>query len=171
MHASRRHCPFLREFPKTQAICAVTDPPPPKFRPHARRKARRALVQAIYQWQMNDVGLETLRAEFHDGRALDKADHDFFDDVLAMVIRRSDSLDAAFRELLDRDIQALNQVELAIIRLGVCELLDRPDVPYRVVIDEYVELAKIFGAEQSYKYINGVLDKLAATVRVAEPSG
>ena len=65
-------------------------------------------------------------------------------------------------------LNALDQVELAIMRLGTCELLNRPDVPYRVVIDEYVELAKVFGAEQSYRYVNGVLDKVAKRVRGTE---
>ncbi len=146
----------------------MSDSPSPKFSAHARRKARRALVQAIYQWQMNQMSTESLRADFYDGKALARADRDFFDDILGLVTRRVDDLDAAFRQLLDRELDALNQVERAILRLGTCELLNRPDIPYRVVIDEYVELAKIFGAEQSHKYINGVLDKLAASVRVAE---
>lgn len=137
---------------------------------HARRKARRALVQAIYQWQMNDVGTAALRAEYHDGKALAKADRDFFDDVLDRVTGQAASLDAAFSGFLDRDLNALDQVELAIMRLGACELLNREDVPYRVVIDEYVELAKTFGAEQSYKYVNGVLDKVANRVRATERS-
>ena len=138
---------------------------------HARRKARRALVQATYQWQMNDAGTAVLRAEFHDSRALAKADRDFFDDVLEKVTGQAAGLDAAFSEFLDRDVAALDQVELAILRLGACELLNREDVPYRVVIDEYVELAKLFGAEQSYKYVNGVLDKVANKVRAGERSG
>lgn len=139
-----------------------------KPRAHARRKARRALVQATYQWQMNDVGTSALREEYHAGKALAKADGDFFDDVLGMVTGQSKGLDAAFSGLLDRDLNALDQVELAIMRLGTCELLNRPDVPYRVVIDEYVELAKVFGAEQSYRYVNGVLDKVAKQVRGSE---
>ncbi len=142
-----------------------------KPRAHARRKARRALVQATYQWQMNDVGTAALRAEFHEGKALVKADGPFFDDVLGMVTGQAESLDAAFSDLLDRSLDALDQVERAIMRLGTCELLNRPDVPYRVVIDEYVQLAKVFGAEQSYKYVNGVLDKVAKRVRGAERRG
>ena len=139
-----------------------------KPRVHARKKARRSLVQAVYQWQMNDVGTPALRAEFHDSKALAKADRTFFDDMLGMVTGRAAGLDAAFSDLLDRDVGALDQVELAILRLGACELMHRPDVPYRVVINEYVELAKLFGAEQSYRYVNGVLDKVAQRVRTAE---
>ena len=146
----------------------MTDRGTQKPRAHARRKARRALVQATYQWQMNDVGTPALRAEFHESKALARADRTFFDDMLGMVTGRVQGLDAAFSDLLDRDLGALDQVELAIMRLGACELLHRPDVPYRVVIDEYVELAKVFGAEQSYRYVNGVLDKVASRVRAAE---
>ena len=146
----------------------MVDSRPGKPRAYARRKARRALVQATYQWQMNDIGSAALRAEFHAGKALAKADGDFFDDVLDKVTGQAERLDAAFSGLLDRDVGALDQVELAIMRLGACELLNRRDVPYRVVIDEYVELAKVFGAEQSYKYVNGVLDKVAIRVRAAE---
>ena len=146
----------------------MTDRGTQKPRAHARRKARRALVQATYQWQMNDVGTPVLRAEFHESKALARADRTFFDDMLGMVTGRVQGLDAAFSDLLDRDLGALDQVELAIMRLGACELLHRPDVPYRVVIDEYVELAKVFGAEQSYRYVNGVLDKVASRVRAAE---
>ena len=146
----------------------MVDSGPGKLRTHARRKARRALVQATYHWQMNDIGTAALRAEFHAGKALAKADGDFFDDMLDKVTGQAERLDAAFSGLLDRDVGALDQVELAIMRLGACELLERRDVPYRVVIDEYVELAKVFGAEQSYKYVNGVLDKVANKVRAAE---
>ncbi len=146
----------------------MVDSGPGKPRAHARRKARRALVQATYHWQMNDIGTPALRAEFHAGKALAKADGDFFDDMLDKVTGQAERLDAAFSGLLDRDVGALDQVELAIMRLGACELLNRRDVPYRVVIDEYVELAKVFGAEQSYKYVNGVLDKVANRVRAAE---
>ncbi len=137
-------------------------------RVYARRKARRALVQAAYQWQMNEADTKTLLAEFHAGKALVRADRDFFDDILGRVTRQAEALDAAFSDLLDRGLDALDQVERAVMRLGTCELIHRPDVPYRVVIDEYVELAKVFGAEQSHRYVNGVLDKVAGRVRAAE---
>lgn len=143
----------------------MAGPEPGKPRTHARRKARRALVQATYQWQMNGAGIAALRDEFHGSRALAKADGAFFNEMLGMVTGQVETLDAAFSGLLDRDIGALDQVELAIMRLGTCELLNRPDVPFRVVIDEYVELAKVFGAEQSFKYVNGVLDKVAQAAR------
>ncbi len=139
-----------------------------KPKPYARRQARRALVQAIYQWQMTNVDTHTLANDFVERGSLDKADRSFFDELLKHVTQRSDDLDAAFVGLLDRELKSLDQVELAILRLGTYELVHRIDVPYRVVLDEYIELAKTFGAEDSHKYVNGVLDKLARSVRQAE---
>jgi len=141
---------------------------PQKVRAHARRKARRALVQAMYQWQLNNRGIKRLLAEFHKSKALAAADRHFFDDVLYMTTEQVESLDGAFGGFLDRDLEALNHVELAIMRLGACELLNRPDVPYRVIINEYVDLAHLFGAEKSFKYVNGVLDQIAKKVRAGE---
>ncbi len=142
-----------------------------KPKPYARRQARRALVQAVYQWQMTDADTHELANDFDESGSLKKADRSFFDELLKHVTQRSDDLDAAFVELLDRELKSLDQVELAILRLGTCELVHRLDVPYRVVIDEYIELAKTFGAEDSHKYVNGVLDKLARSVRQAEIGG
>jgi len=134
----------------------------------ARRKARRALLQAVYQWQLSGNDLPDIRADFRDGDALKKADSEFFDELLNKVVRESVQLDAAYIDLLDRDAGQLDHVERAILRLATAEFMFRIDIPYRVVINEYVELAKSFGATDSYKYINGVLDKLAANLRTIE---
>ncbi|MYF09828.1 MAG: transcription antitermination factor NusB [Gammaproteobacteria bacterium] len=133
-----------------------------------RRKARRVLVQALYQWQMNRTTARLLTAEYTGSGALDKADRPFFDAMLGRVLASPSQLDELFGDLLDRDQERLDGVELAILRLGACELRHRPDVPARVVIDEYIELAKLFGAEASHKYVNGVLDKLAGNLRPTE---
>ena len=133
-----------------------------------RRKARRVLVQALYQWQMNRTSARLLTAEYTGSGALDKADQPFFDAMLGRVLASPSQLDELFGDLLDRDQERLDGVELAILRLGACELRHRPDVPARVVIDEYIELAKLFGAEASHKYVNGVLDKLAGRLRPTE---
>lgn len=143
---------------------------PGKVNPHARRQARRALVQAIYQWQMAGTEAQALAEEFRESGALAKADQAFFEQVLSMTIGQCEGLDASFAGLLDRDLGALDQVERAILRLGACELRHRPDVPWRVVIDQYVELAKTFGATDGHKYINGVLDRLARQLRPEESS-
>ena len=133
-----------------------------------RRKARRVLVQALYQWQMNRTSARVLTAEFTASGSLDKTDQRFFDAMLGAVLASPSQLDELYNALLDRDQERLDGVELAILRLGACELRHRPDVPARVVIDEYIELAKLFGAEASHKYVNGVLDKLAGRLRPAE---
>ena len=130
-----------------------------------RRKARRALVQALYQWQMNKASAAALAAEFAEGRALKGADRPFFNHVLESALARVAELDRLYEGVLDRDLDRLDGVELAILRLGVCELLCREDVPATVVIDECIELAKLFGGQDSHKYINGVLDKLAGQLR------
>lgn len=130
-----------------------------------RRKARRALVQALYQWQMNEASAAHLAAEFSASGTLKGADRPFFNQVLETALARVKELDGLYEGALDRARERLDGVELAILRLGVCELLCREDVPVPVVINEYVELAKVFGAQDSHKYINGVLDKLAPQVR------
>ena len=134
----------------------------------ARRKARRALVQAVYEWQMSANNLADMRTSFLDGDALKKADIDFFDELLTRVVHHASAMDDAFSPLLDRPLAQLNPVEHAILRLATAELAHRIDVPYLVVIDQYVELAKTFGAQDSHKYINGVLDKLAGRLRAVE---
>lgn len=134
----------------------------------ARRKARRALLQAVYQWQLSGNELSSIRADFHQGEALKKADTELFEELLGKVVRQAPELDAAYTGLLDRNAAQLDHVERAILRLATAEFMFRIDIPYRVVINEYVELAKSFGATDSFKYINGVLDKLAEQLRAIE---
>ena len=143
--------------------------PAPKSKTNmwARRKARRALTQAAYQWQVNETAVLQLRREFGE-QALDKADADFFADVLALMVRHVGELDAQLAPLLDRSGEQLDVVERGILRLAATELNHRIDVPYSVVINEYVELTKTFGAQDAYKYVNGVLDRLAQDVRSIE---
>ncbi len=134
----------------------------------ARRRSRKAAMQAIYQWQMTDIDLAPLEREYRDAGALKKAEAEFFRALVRGVLLRTEELDALLAPVLDRKLADLDRVELALLRLGAFELAHRIDVPYRVVIDEYVELAKGYGAEDSYKYLNGVLDKLAASLRQTE---
>ena len=133
-----------------------------------RRHARRALVQAIYQWQVAAHDAEEIRAQFDDSGSLKKADRAFFDRCLNGIIAETDDLDGAFAPYLDRKVAELNQVERAILRAGTFELSACPDVPFKVVLDEYISLARTFGAEDSYKYINGVLDRVARDFRAEE---
>ena len=135
----------------------------------ARRKARRALVQAAYQWQFADADLAQLHEEFAE-RALDKADEEFFLDILTRMIKHSDELDQMLAPLLDRPLDQLDMVERGVLRLAAVELSERIDIPYRVVIDEYVELTKTFGSADAHKFVNGVLDRLSAHHRELEVS-
>ena len=141
----------------------------PKNRTHiwARRKARRALAQAAYQWQVSQTEVMQLREEFGE-KALDKADAEFFADILSLMVRHQQTLDAQLEPLLDRSAEHLDLVERGILRLAATELNHRIDVPYSVVINEYVELTKTFGAQDAHKYVNGVLDRLAQDVRSSE---
>ena len=134
----------------------------------ARRRARRALVQAIYQWQVASSTATEIETEFQSNGSLDKADTEFFAELLRGVLANCASLDELLTPVLDRPIQELNNVELAALRLAVRELETREDVPYRVVIDEYVELTKLFGAEEGHKFVNAVLDKVAKSLRPVE---
>lgn len=134
----------------------------------ARRRARRAALQAVYQWQMTAADAYAVEQEFVESGALKKADEDFFRALLRGVMFSSGDLDQLLMPLLDRRVEELDKVELALLRLGAYELRERPDVPFRVVIDEYVGLAKVFGAEDGFKYINGVLDRLAIQLRPLE---
>ena len=133
-----------------------------------RKKARKALVQAVYQWQLAGADTTVIENEFRAGSALKKADVDYFIEALRAVTLRVEDYDGLFVEALDRDFAALDHVERAILRLGAWELKERLDVPYKVVINEWVDLAKTFGAEESHKYVNSILDGLAGSLREFE---
>ncbi len=132
-----------------------------KFSPHARSAARQRVLQAIYQWQL--TGLDTLKIEsqFFDEQDMDKADAPYFKTLLHGIALQVENLDVVFTPFIDRNITQLDPVELAILRIGCYELKYCRDIPYRVVINEAVELAKKFGATQSHKYVNGILDQVA----------
>ena len=97
-----------------------------------------------------------------------KVDLSYYHELLTRVVEESDILDELLKPVLDRDLNALDGVELATLRLGAYELRDHAEIPYRVVLDEAIELAKHFGGADSHKYVNGVLDRLAQTLRQAE---
>jgi N utilization substance protein B len=142
----------------------------PRLDYRRRRRARRRALQALYQWQLSGQETGAIEQQFLEEMQLGRTDLDYFAELLHRVAARSAELDAAIDPFLDRPLVTLDPVEKAILRLGTYELLERIDVPYRVVINESVELAKRFGAEQSHRYINGVLDKVgrANPLRAAE---
>ena len=138
---------------------------------HARVRARRNAVQACYQWLINKQPMDSVIREFMDERSeLKKADREYFRELLEGMSRYSDELDSTLGQFLDRTLDEIDPVERAILKLGMYELMHHPELPWRVIMNESVELAKMFGAEQSHKYINGVLDKAARKVRGSETS-
>jgi len=139
-----------------------------RFDPWSRRRARRLLLQALYQWQMSGADAAEIERQFREDPNFARIDAEFFHQILRGVIEHRDELDAFLAPLLDRKVTELDRVELALLRMGVYELKHRPDVPFKVAIDEAVGLARVFGAEQSHKYINGVLDAVARTQRARE---
>jgi len=125
-------------------------------------------MQALYQWYMAGAQLNVIEAEFRADYDFDKVDGEYFSAVLHGVAADADGLDEAFTPLLDRALHDLDPIEHTLLRMGTWELRERIDVPYKVVINEAVALAKKFGATDGHKYINGVLDKLARELRKAE---
>lgn len=134
-----------------------------------RRKARTLIMQALYQWHVSKNEPLEIEAQFHRQNG-GKIDWEYFSEVFLEIPKQQEALDQHISPLLDRELKSLDPVERALLYLGTFELENRIDVPYRVVINECVELAKTFGATESHKYINGVLDKLAKTLRSGEVS-
>ena len=134
----------------------------------ARKRARRLVCQALYQWQITSQDIDLIETQFKQENSMKKVDEAYFKELLHEVPRQVAVLDDHILPYISRPIDAIDPVERGILRLGTYELLNRLDVPYRVVINEAVELAKTFGAEQAHKFINGVLDKLAAKLRASE---
>lgn len=131
----------------------------------ARSRARRAAMQALYQWQMTGQEADEIAAQFEAESTLRHADLDYFLELLRGVPRTVATLDEQLGPVLDRPVAQLDGVERAILRMGAYELANRRDVPWRVVINEAVDLARVFGAEQSHRYVNGILDVLARRTR------
>jgi N utilization substance protein B len=134
----------------------------------ARSLARQRALQALYQWQMTGQDLADIDKQFMEEQDMQKVEKKYFHELLHRIPMCLGELDALSGEVLDRGIEQVDPVERAILRIGIYELKHRIDIPYRVVINEAVELAKIFGAEQGHKYINGILDKVAQKVRTIE---
>jgi len=161
---------------KTVTPRSLTSPPPrdavladdsQKKKLSDRQKARRMVLQALYQWQLAGAPVSDIQAEFR-GYYQGRIDWAYFNEVFPAIPAHVTELDAALTPLLDREMAALDPVELSLLRFGMYELLHRIDVPCKVVINECVELAKVFGATDGHKYINGILDRAARTIRVLE---
>jgi N utilization substance protein B len=144
------------------------DEKPAKGRIATRRKARSLAMQALYQWHMAGQSINEIEAQFRVDNDFASVDGAYFSEILHGVPSLKTELDELLLPCLDRSMEELDPVELAILRLSLFELRNRVDVPYRVVINEGIELAKVYGATDGHKFVNGVLDKLAPQLREAE---
>lgn len=135
---------------------------------NARRRARELATQALYQWLVAGGQAAEIDAFIRGTQGFDKADQVHFDTLLYGVVKESALLEAAIAPCLDRPVAELSPVERAVLMVGAFELRHHIEIPYRVVINEGVEVAKTFGGTDGYKYVNGVLDKLAAKIRPDE---
>lgn len=147
-----------------------TDSTPSTATPSARHRARKMALQAIYQWQLSGGTARAIERQYVDDSPTKKADLDFFHELLFSVISDHKDYALIINPLLDRPFEQIDAIEKAILYIGTYELKHNIATPYRVVINEGVELAKKFGATESHKYINGILDKLSSQLRAAEKS-
>ena len=136
--------------------------------PVHRSRARRRALQAVYAWQVSGGDANGVTAQFAHEQAHEIADLEYFEDLVRGVIRHRKDLDAALAQFVDRGVEEVDQIERAALRIAAYELLHRPDVPYRVVINEAIDTTKRFGSEHGHTYVNGVLDHAAAAWRSVE---
>jgi len=136
------------------------------------RVARKLALIAIYQWQMTGNSYEDIYLGLQEDKDLSKdmtkSDMAFFQSLCKCAMEKTDEIDAEINPFLDRQAKHLDQIERAVLRLATCELLNHGETPYKVVVNESVNLSKKFGADQAHKFVNGVLDKVGAKLRPAE---
>jgi len=135
------------------------------MKPSARRKAREFAVQAIYSWQISHNNIDEIESHFIIENTKRRFDIPYFQQLLQGVHQHVEVIDATIEPHVDRPLKDVDQVEKAIIRLAIYELMECPDVPYKVVINEAIELAKAFATDDSHKFVNGVLDKAVKLIR------
>jgi len=133
-----------------------------------RTRARRRALQAVYAWQISGYSMAQVEQQFAHEQAEETADLDYFHAIIFGVEAARAELDAALAQHIDREIEQIDAIERAVLRIAAWEFVHRIDVPYRVVLNEALELARRFGNEQGHAYVNGVLDQLAARVRADE---
>jgi N utilization substance protein B len=134
----------------------------------AKQKARKLLVQALYSWELGGTDLETIEVNFHLENDMSKVDSELFKTILFGAPQNLEQIDGAYQKYLDREQEKLDPVSRAILRLSTYELIFSIEVPYKVAINEGVNLAKTFGPTDAFKFINGVLDRVAADTRAVE---
>jgi len=136
--------------------------------PAARSRSRRRALQALYAWQMSNSPINQVIEQFRNEQDMEIADLEYFEALVRGVEKHAAELDAVLVNYIDRGIEQVDPIERAVLRIAAFELKFRPDVPYRVVINEAIETAKRFGSDHGHTYVNGVLDKAAAELRAAE---
>ncbi len=134
----------------------------------ARSRARRRALQALYAWQLSGSHMNAVIEQFRHEQDMEVADLEYFEDLLRGVETNVATLDESLRPHIDREVAQIDPIERAVLRLAAYELKYRPDVPYRVIINEAIEVTKRFGADHGHSYVNGVLDKLAVDLRSVE---
>lgn len=135
------------------------------MKPSERRKARRLALQAIYSWQLSGNSASEIELEFLTNQDIKGVDVEYFRALLTGVISSKDDIDDAYRPYLARNAEDVDQIDRAVLRLATYELKFQADTPYKVIINEAIELAKAFAADDSHKFVNGVLDKTVARLR------
>ncbi len=138
------------------------------MKPSPRRKARELAIQAIYSWQISQNSVTDIENNFISENSKRRFDIEYFQQLLRGVTQNINDIDAAISPYVDRPLDDIDQVEKSILRVAVYELKDCSDVPYRVVINEAIELAKAFAADDSHKFVNGVLDKAVKLIRTED---
>ena len=150
----------------------MTEPKDYKQLISQRQLARKLAMIATYQWQMTQNSYQDIYIAIQDDRDLSKdfrkADAAYFQELLKYVIANAEAIDALIIPLLDRGVAQLDQIELAALRIATTELKNHPEVPFKVVVNESVNLTKKFGADQAHKFVNGIVDKLARQLRPLE---
>jgi N utilization substance protein B len=141
---------------------------PAQPRPADRRRARALAMQALYHRHYSRSRISDIEAEFMVDNDMTKVDTAYFRDLLQGVHREQDELDKLIEPYLDRQLAEVDPIELAIVRIGTYELKNRIDVPYKVVINEGIEMAKKYGGTEGHKFVNSLLDKLSGRLRLAE---
>ena len=136
--------------------------------PVARHNARRYALQAMYQWQIAGTSIDEIEHEFLHYHIDKKLDLAYFKELIHGIPKHQSELDQEMKPFLGRALQEIDPIELAVLRLAIYELIKRPDVPYRVIINEALELTKKFGSVDGYKFVNGILDRIAKKNRAVE---
>jgi len=137
-------------------------------KPSQRHKARRYAVQALYHWQLTQDEPQDVIDFMMPDINTNKTDMAYFEELITEITVHQQAIDEALAPALDRGLESVDPVERAILRMAVYELQHHPEIPYRVIMNEAIEQAKTFGAEEGHKYINGVLHKVSAVIREIE---